>query len=361
MFVCKKCGEEKSAEQFAYNAKGRRTMRCRGCTNLYMRGKKQDRKPKSSAEFRKWRLNNRGKALCASARYRASTKGLPFQLNAAEIQYRIDRGFCEATAIPFDLGPERTWNSPSLDRIDSTKGYTTDNVRVVLWAMNAMANTWGEDTILNVADAIRQRRRILEESNSLSRRLAAKMREMMPDPGSTLYKLTWSEQVMPSGRIVPTCRASAARTSGNDCTGWPTPRQADGEKNVRSAAGSASEMERKGGPQDMSMAVSLCGWMTPRARGDAGGSRWETGDLRNLEDQCRALPGPIRYTVHGEMLTGCSAQMASGGQLNPALPRWLMAFPEEWERSAPGWSSWSVWQDVMHAALEMQSGTASEA
>lgn len=353
MFVCKKCGEEKSAEHFAYNTKGRRAMRCRECTNLYMREKKQDRKPKSSAEFRKWRLNNRGKALCASARYRASTKGLPFELNAAEIQYRIDRGVCEATAIPFDLGPERTWNSPSLDRIDSTKGYTTDNVRVVLWAMNAMANTWGEDTILNVADAIRQKRRILEESNSLSRRLAAKMQEMMPDPGSTLYKLTWSEQVMPSGRIVPTCRASAARTSDSDFTGWPTPTSRDHKD------GSPCPNVPINGL--LGRTVWLSGWMTPRARGDAGGSRWETGDLRNLEDQCRALPGPIRYTVHGEMLIGSSAAMPAGGQLNPALPRWFQAFPAEWERSAPGWESWQFWQALTAAAFEMHSDTASEA
>ena len=183
--------------------------------------------------------------------------------------------------------------------------------------------------------------------------------------------------------------------------GWPTPRQADGEKNVRSAAGSASEMERKGGPQDMSMAVSLCGWPTPTSRDHKDGtpcpnvpingllgrtvwlSGWPTpnsrenggGDYSDPEKAMKRLtsghqinlsevalfPGPIRYTVHGEMLTGSSALMAAGGQLNPALPRWLMAFPAEWERSAPGWSSWSIWQDVMHAALEMQSDTASEA
>lgn len=181
---------------------------------------------------------------------------------------------------------------------------------------------------------------------------------------------------------------------------------------MRSAAGSASEMERKGGPQDMSMAVSLCGWSTPTAteprqgyqnrnNGKAGTQKslttevidylhpeqrpsklsgWPTPNSRengggDYSDPAKAMkrltsghqinlsevalfPGPIRYTVHGEMLTGSSARMASGGQLNPALPRWLMAFPAEWERSAPGWSSWSIWQDVMHAALEMQSDTA---
>lgn len=113
----------------------------------------------------------------------------------------------------------------------------------------------------------------------------------------------------------------------------------------------------------------LSGWPTPNSRENGGGDysdpakalkRLTSGHQINLSEVA-LFPGPIRYTVRGEMLTGCSARMASGGQLNPALPRWLMAFPAEWERSAPGWSSWSVWQDVMHAAYVMQSDTASEA
>ena len=38
---------------------------------------------------------------------------------------------------------------------------------------------------------------------------------------------------------------------------WPTARATDGEKNVRSVEGSAREMERKGGPQDLNQASTL--------------------------------------------------------------------------------------------------------
>jgi hypothetical protein len=83
---------------------------------------------------------------------------------------------------------------------------------------------------------------------------------------------------------------------------WPTPRQAGGDKNVRTAEGSIAEITRKGGPQDVAQAAAIC--------------------------------GPARITADGEMLTGSSAGMASGGQLRPAHSRWLMGYPPAWDDCA---------------------------
>jgi hypothetical protein len=50
---------------------------------------------------------------------------------------------------------------------------------------------------------------------------------------------------------------------------WPTPRTADGEKNVRTLAGSLREIERKGGVQDLAQAA-LATWPTPTATERSG-------------------------------------------------------------------------------------------
>jgi hypothetical protein len=92
--------------------------------------------------------------------------------------------------------------------------------------------------------------------------------------------------------------------------------------------------------------VGLAGWRTPTAqspnslRGQGGdpAKRLADGRTLNLTDEVNWLknnPQPARLTVSGELLTGSSAGMESGGQLNPAHSRWLMGFPPEWDACAP--------------------------
>jgi len=59
---------------------------------------------------------------------------------------------CEATGMPFDLSYEGTFMNrnpyaPSIDRIDSNKGYTTDNCRLVLTVFNFLKSTLSDNDL----------------------------------------------------------------------------------------------------------------------------------------------------------------------------------------------------------------------
>jgi hypothetical protein len=95
----------------------------------------------------------------------------------------------------------------------------------------------------------------------------------------------------------------------------------------------------------------VAGWPTPAASDGSGGKGFRPGvsmtglmpdgskvtmDLSaSTKLAFHELNQPARLTVSGEMLIGCSAGTKSGGQLNPAHSRWLMALPPEWDDCAP--------------------------
>ena len=92
------------------------------------------------------RLKKRGQCLVSNCRTRARRKHLVFDLDqhVDEIQARIDSGYCEMTGCAFNLSPGRSWDSPSIDRIDPAAGYIYSNIRIICHAMNAAMGDWGE-------------------------------------------------------------------------------------------------------------------------------------------------------------------------------------------------------------------------
>ena len=369
MITCGVCGIEKNCDEFRTHG-SRRKFRgtCRDCQNEAERKRKLNNATRTAEQRKEWRRANRGSALVSSARCRARDKNLPFDLDAMEIQRRIDIGRCEMTGIPFDLDGD--WNSPSLDRIDPNGGYTMSNVRIVITALNVMMNKWGADKVLEIASALKTTSQVRKSSELLTRSLQEKLQKRVSQLGSTLFNLTWKESATPSGRLIFRLRASVRRTSGSDFSSWPTPvsQPANGTPEAflerkRKAVANGSSMGIC--LSDLQMVAQLASWATPRSTetGHSSGNPDRAEDSKSrLEDQVflaggatptardfksesatdefnekrwdhprgKPLSAEVLLADSGETLNGSTARTESTGQLNPALSLWLMGLPQEW-------------------------------
>ena len=102
-------------------------------------------------------IERRLKKSLRGAKSRSKEKNLDFDLTF-DYLFELNKSqnsCCKLTNLPFDLNPPKYKAghnpfSPSIDRIDSTKGYTKDNVRLVCIAINIALNQFGEDFFFNL-------------------------------------------------------------------------------------------------------------------------------------------------------------------------------------------------------------------
>ena len=144
--LCRECDSKRGKEYL--NKPGKRERRAETTARWYAENKDLIKSQKAQSY-----VNQRARHLAWEARRRAKRKGVLFNLSEqdiADLQVRINAGVCELTGTPFVLNGGRHFNSPSFDRVDSSKGYTIDNVRVVCHLMNAAMNDWGEEPVWEV-------------------------------------------------------------------------------------------------------------------------------------------------------------------------------------------------------------------
>ena len=226
----------------------------------------------------------------------------------------------------------------------------------------------------------------LSPSADLASSMESRLPALTPSSGGMLYEHRWKWSATPLGARIYRLRASARRTSGSGCGGWPTPTKgnADGSQMAKDASatgrrpdgskatvslnhvaqmsgwptpsatdgsrGATPPSPRRTGrdlPAWAALASPAAGWATPRVttngghgnpkRGADGKARledqvagWATPTGRDHKDGTASLAtNRVNYRL-GMTVRLSVAPTEKRGQLNPEFVRWLMGFPEGW-------------------------------
>lgn len=203
MKTCTKCSVAKSADEFGHSSRNKDGLysSCKQCQREFRQANKEKiskkarkhREKNSEAITRKKRQyylenkeavkrarreyhqtnkttisekrktehrNNPTKTLLGSASRRARKRGLEFNLKADDviIPEKCPRLPDITLAIADNESAAKQGHSPTLDRIDSTKGYTRENVEVISYRANSIkSNSTLEERLLLVIHDLRSR------------------------------------------------------------------------------------------------------------------------------------------------------------------------------------------------------------
>ncbi len=108
-------------------------------------GKARNARRKERGDWKKYYESNLAKVLVKNCSQRAKEKSLDFDLTEEELAIPE---LCPVFGEP--LVPSSRYG-PSVDRIDSTKGYTKDNVRVISKKANLMKNDATKEELVKFA------------------------------------------------------------------------------------------------------------------------------------------------------------------------------------------------------------------
>lgn len=140
--LCSHCGSTLPTNRKKWCSDSCQTYAWRSNNPSYMDEYRRTNAIKLASEAQQWRNKNPEKCMLIGAKKRAKTKNIDFSLTPKDVSIP---DVCPVLGIPMFKGTQKMGhNSPSLDRIDNTRGYVKGNVRVISWRAN---NLKGDATL----------------------------------------------------------------------------------------------------------------------------------------------------------------------------------------------------------------------
>lgn len=167
--ICPVCGKELPTNNFRPYSKSKtgRYWMCDSCyeyhKSLNISGDKNyfrklrlrlcpEYREEVNAQKKKSRLNNFESAILQQCRRRARDKGIEFNLELEDIHIPE---VCPLLEIPLVKGAKGNYQcTPSIDRIDNSKGYVKGNVWIISMKANSMKNCASSDELITFAKNI---------------------------------------------------------------------------------------------------------------------------------------------------------------------------------------------------------------
>lgn len=142
--ACAKCGSTANQDQIIRNKLLNRGRKCNNCVNAIAKARRE-RDPVMV------KLNN----IYSGAKRRADQRGLEFDLTLDYLRSLVT-WYCPALGIQLDWSLKGSGNtspcSPSLDRIDSSKGYTKSNTVIISRRANTIKNDANAKELLLIGE-----------------------------------------------------------------------------------------------------------------------------------------------------------------------------------------------------------------
>lgn len=157
MSKCKKCPET-NPENF-YKSNKHVCKKC--CSQVGINKYKNftDEQRKAYIQYNKdWQRDNLFQYRLLSARSRAKKKGIEVKLSVKFLKqlFEDQKGLCYYSGLPMEMTKVSRY-SMSIDRMDSTKGYTEDNIVLVASIVNTMKNDLPIKDFIDVVNSIAMR------------------------------------------------------------------------------------------------------------------------------------------------------------------------------------------------------------